>query len=101
MLLIEHPCSPIVRATALALEIVDLDFYLRHLTLQISHVVVHVLYLELQSTRQMLDVIAIGLLTQGLARASSMCCTNSSMGGSLWGDICTSLSCAPIGSSKP
>ncbi len=49
-----------------AVEIIDLVFHLRHLTLQISHVVVHLLYLELQITRPMLDLIAIGLLLEGL-----------------------------------
>jgi hypothetical protein len=47
-------------------EIVDLVFHLRHLILQISHVLVDLLHLERQITRPILDVIANGLLLQGL-----------------------------------
>jgi hypothetical protein len=49
-----------------AVEIIDLGFHLRHLTLQTSHVFVELLQLERQLTRPMLEVIAIGLLLQGL-----------------------------------
>ena len=49
-----------------ALEIFDLVFHLRHLIVQISYVLVDLLHLELQITRPNLDVIAVGLLLQGL-----------------------------------
>ena len=49
----------------LALEI-DLGAHLRHLALHISHVLVDLLQLERQFTQPILDVIAIGLLLQGL-----------------------------------
>jgi hypothetical protein len=63
------PFSPSCGASYLAvfaLEIFDLAFHLRHLILQISHVLVDLLHLELQITRPILDLIAIRLLLQGL-----------------------------------
>jgi len=49
-----------------ALEIIDLVFHLRHLILQSSHVVAVLLQLEQHITQPILEVIAIGLLLQGL-----------------------------------
>ena len=56
----------------LTLKIINRVFHIRQLALDISHVLVELLQLELQSTRPILDeVIAIGLVLQGLLDALS------------------------------
>ena len=49
-----------------ALEIIDLASHVRHLILQIFHVLVDLLQLEQHVTRPLLEGIAIGLLLQDL-----------------------------------